>query len=249
MHKGKHIVCVVPARLHSSRFPKKVLKSLGGKPLLQWVYEGACACDLFDEIVFAVDALETQQLVESFGAVALMTSEQCLNGTERMIEVKKKYSIQGDIWVNWQGDEPLIKPPLILDLLQSIDVAQRDVWTLRKHITEIHELQDPNVVKVVVDHKDRALYFSRHAIPYSRNDASNMWYKHIGIYAFTTEALDTIAQLSPCPLETSEALEQLRFLYYGMQIAAHETLSTTIGIDLPEHLAWAEASLSSSALV
>lgn len=248
MYKSKRIICVVPARLHSTRFPKKVLKTLGGKPLLQWVYEAAMSCNLFDEIVFAVDALETKALVESFGGRAFMTSEACLNGTERMVEVKQKYAIQGDIWVNWQADEPFIERPLILDLLQSIDRA-RDIWTLRKKITEESEKQDPNVVKVVVDHEDRALYFSRYSIPYYRQQSELIKYKHLGIYAFTDKALDKIVQLEPCELELSESLEQLRFLYYGMAIYVHETLYKTMGIDLQEHLDLAELSIKSSTVL
>jgi 3-deoxy-manno-octulosonate cytidylyltransferase (CMP-KDO synthetase) len=243
MYKSKRIICVIPARLHSSRFPKKVLKSLGGKPLLQWVYEAARECELFDEIVFAVDARETQDLVESFGARALMTSEECLNGTVRMIEVKQRYQIRGDVWVNWQADEPFIQKPLILDLLQSID-SSSDVWTLRKKITEDQEIHDPSVVKVIVDHEDKALYFSRYSIPYAMKAVEFTRYKHLGIYAFTEEALDKIATLPPADLELSESLEQLRFLYHGMKITVHETHYQTMGIDLQEHLELAEASLT-----
>lgn len=243
MYKGKRIICVVPARLHSTRFPKKVLKTLGGKPLLQWVYEGALACHLFDEIIFAVDAIETKMLVESFGGRALMTSQECLNGTERVIELKNTYPIQGDVWVNWQGDEPFIEKPLILNLLQSIDKSESDIWTLRKKITDLSEIADPNVVKVVVDDRDKALYFSRYAIPYYREYSECVRYKHVGIYAFTTHALNIMRQLEPCELELSEGLEQLRFLYYGMKISVHETIYKTMGIDLQEHLDLAEASL------
>lgn len=245
MYKSKRIICVVPARLHSSRFPKKVLKTLGGKPLLQWVYDAAVRCHIFDEILFAVDAFETKELVENFGAKAVMTSEGCLNGTARMIEVKQRYSIKGDIWVNWQADEPFIEKPLILDLLQSIDTST-DIWTLRKKITENREMQDPNVVKVVVDHKDKALYFSRYPIPYYAKESELMRYKHLGIYAFTSKALDKISTLDVCDLELSESLEQLRFLYYGMAIAVHETIYKTMGIDLQEHLDLAEMSIKTS---
>ena len=248
MYKSKRIICVVPARLHASRFPKKVLKTLGGKPLLQWVYDAAIGCHIFDEIIFAVDALETKELVESFGGVALMTSERCLNGTARMIEVKQRYSIQGDIWVNWQADEPFIEKPLILDLLQSIDKPS-DVWTLRKKITENHEMQDPNVVKVIVDHKDKALYFSRYPIPYHIKASELTRYKHLGVYAFTDKALDKIETLEVCDLELNESLEQLRFLYYGMSIAVHETIYKTMGIDLQEHLDLAEMSIKTTTVL
>lgn len=245
MYKSKRIICVVPARLHSSRFPRKVLKTLGGKPLLQWVYDAAISCHIFDEILFAVDASETKELVESFGARALMTSESCLNGTARMIEVKQRYDVEGDIWVNWQGDEPFIEKPLILDLLQSIDKPV-DVWTLRKKITENYEMQDSSVVKVVVDHEDRALYFSRYPIPYYIKESELALYKHIGIYAFTDKALNKISTLEVCDLELSESLEQLRFLYYGMKVAVHETVYKTMGIDLQEHLDLAEIVVKNS---
>jgi 3-deoxy-manno-octulosonate cytidylyltransferase (CMP-KDO synthetase) len=242
MYKSKRVVCVVPARLHSTRFPKKVLASLGGKPLLQWVYEGAVSCGFFDDIIFAVDALETKALVESFGGKVLITSEACLNGTERLIEVKQRGDIQGDVWVNWQADEPFITKDLIKDLLQTID-EPGDLWTLRKKITEQQELEDPNVVKVVVNYKEEALYFSRYPLPYSRVEACAK-YKHLGIYAFTDTALQTISTLSQCELEKTESLEQLRWLYHGMKLRVHETLHQSLGIDLPEHLVLAEKLLT-----
>jgi len=248
VHKGKKIICVVPARLHSSRLPYKVLKTLGGKPLLQRVFEAASKCALFDEIVFAVDAEQTKTLVESFGARALMTSQTCPNGTMRMIEAKDLYGIQGDVWVNWQADEPFITKSLILDLLQSIHDMCSDIWTLRSVIHERAELEDPNVVKVVTGLGDRALYFSRFPIPYSRDNAPCTWYKHIGIYAFTTKALETIATLPSCELERIESLEQLRFLYHGMQVIAHTTSCKTLGIDLQEHLDLAETLVQSDLL-
>ncbi len=242
MYKLKRVVCVVPARLHSTRFPKKVLATLGGKPLLQWVYEGAVCCGFFDDIVFAVDALETKALIESLGGKVLITSEACLNGTERLIEVKQRSGIQADIWVNWQADEPFITKDLIKDLLQTID-EPGDLWTLRKKITDQKELEDPNVVKVVVNYKEEALYFSRYPLPYCRVEVSAK-YKHLGLYAFTDKALETISTLSHCQLETAESLEQLRWLYYGMKLRVHETLHQSLGIDLPEHLGLAEKLLT-----
>lgn len=239
---------MIPARLKSSRLPYKVLKTLGGKPLLQWVFEAACACEMFDEIVVAVDAVETKELVQSFGARVLMTSEGCLNGTERLIEVKHHHGVTGDIFVNWQADEPFIGKPIMLDLLQSIDQEDIDVWTLKSLIQDSKELEDPNVVKVVVDWKDSALYFSRYSIPYSRDNLLPTRYKHIGIYAYTGAALDLIAHLLPCELEKAESLEQLRFLYHGMKIKAHTTEHSTMGIDLQEHLDLAEAMLQAASI-
>jgi 3-deoxy-manno-octulosonate cytidylyltransferase (CMP-KDO synthetase) len=199
-------------------------------------------CGFFDAIVFAVDALETKDLVESFGGRALFTSDGCLNGTERLIEVKQRGDIHADVWVNWQADEPFITQDVIKDLLQTID-EPGDLWTLRTKITQQEELDDPNVVKVVVNHKEEALYFSRYSLPYSRAESSEK-YKHLGLYAFTDNALQTLSKLSSCELEKTESLEQLRWLYHGMKLRVHETLHQSLGIDLPEHLVLAEKLLS-----
>ena len=239
MYKNKKIACIIPARLGSSRFKEKVLKHLGKKPILQWIYESAKESKLFDHIIFAVDAKQTKELVESFGGKALMTSVSCLTGTDRLIEVKNTYNIEADVFVNWQADEPFIKKPLLLDLLQSIDTGA-DVWTLKKEIKDLSTLEDPAVVKVVTGSFDRALYFSRHSIPYVQNEVDLPIYKHLGIYAYTSDALDRIQSLEPCELEKAESLEQLRFLYHGLKITVHTTEHESLGIDLEEHLQLAE---------
>jgi len=228
---NKRVVCVIPARLGSTRFPKKMLAKLKGKPLVQWAYEGALRCPCFDEVVVAVDSEEVQQVVEGFGGRAIMTSVDCLNGTERLIELQKRQLVSGDVWVNWQGDEPFIQPKMIETLLQNCE--RGDVWTLK---IALDDPSNPNVVKVVCDGDDQALYFSRSPIPHN----GKKFYKHVGIYAYSDEALKKISTLSSCPIEEQEQLEQLRFLYNGLSIRVHETQEEIIGIDTPEQLRVAE---------
>ena len=239
------IVCVIPARLASSRFPKKVLAMLGEKPMLQWVWEAASSVSLFDDVAFAIDDCETARLIDSFEGKHFMTSPDCPSGTDRLIELHTEGKIQGDIWVNWQGDEPFIHQEMIENLLQTTDETY-DIWSLRKEIEREEDIEDPNVVKVVTDSQDRALYFSRSPIPYDRDGLENVtYYKHVGIYAYTTHALKQISTLSPSLLEQSEGLEQLRFLENGMNIQVHETSHETLGIDIPDDLARAMDRISS----
>jgi 3-deoxy-manno-octulosonate cytidylyltransferase (CMP-KDO synthetase) len=238
------ITCVIPARLQSSRFPRKILADLSGKPLLQWVWEAACRTGYFNKIIIAVDSEETAEVVRGFGGSAEMTPLSCVCGTERLTELVQAGRIEGDIFVNWQGDEPFIDSVMIGDLLQTCRQRDSDIWTLKKKITESSQVLSPHIVKVVTDAQHHALYFSRSPIPYYRDhrpESEKVFYKHIGIYAYTREALLTIARLFLCSIEEAEQLEQLRFLYNGLRICVHETQKEVIGIDLPEHLAAAQA--------
>lgn len=242
------IVCVIPARLASSRFPKKVLAMLGEKPMLQWVWEAASGVDLFDDVAFAIDDSETARLIDSFEGKHFMTSPDCPSGTDRLIELQSEGKMQGDIWVNWQGDEPFIHREMIENLLQTTDETY-DIWSLRKEIEREEDIEDPNVVKVVTDPQDRALYFSRSPIPYDRDGLEDVtYYKHVGIYAYTADALKQISTLSPSLLERAEGLEQLRFLENGMNIQVHETAHESLGIDIPEDLARAMDRISSQVI-
>lgn len=244
MYQGLKIACVIPARLNSTRFPRKMLEYLGGRPLLQWVWDAAKKVSLFDSVTFATDSEEIADLIQGFGGSYQMTSPLCQSGTDRLVELEKRGVIDGDIWVNWQGDEPFIEPEMIFELLKRCDFPEIDVWTLKKKIESIEEAHDPSCVKVVVDQFDRALYFSRALIPYPRNHGGD-YYRHIGIYAFTKDALQKIDNLPICALEESEKLEQLRFLYGGMKIQVNETNKEVFGIDLPEHLVKAHVIISS----
>jgi 3-deoxy-manno-octulosonate cytidylyltransferase (CMP-KDO synthetase) len=237
------IACMIPARLQSSRFPKKMLSFLHGKPLLQWVWEAALATERFDEVVIAVDAEETADLVKSFGGKCAMTSPDCINGTERAVELIQTERLDADIVINWQGDEPLVHKAMIDDLMQSIEEKESHIWTLKKKIMDQKQVNSTQFTKVVTDHQNHALLFSRSPIPCYRDtqsDDEKVYYKHIGIYAFTKEALLKIAKIPPCSIELFEQLEMLRFLYYGLKIKVHETVYEVQGIDLPEHLALAE---------
>lgn len=237
------IACIIPARLQSTRFPRKMLATLCNKPLLQWVWESACKVSLFDEVAFAVDSEEIAELVRSFGGKCFLTSETCANGTERLIELQERNLVQADIWVNWQGDEPFINEQMIRDLLQSCE-EESDVWTLKKKIVNPAEISSPQFAKVVCDGQGCALYFSRSPIPYCRDTTEKTYYKHVGLYAFTAESLKKISKLEPCALEVAEQLEQLRFLHHGLRVRVHETQYEVIGIDLPEHLTLAEQRLA-----
>lgn len=246
---SKKIICIIPARLQSTRFPRKMLISLKGKPLLQWVWEAANRVSLFDEVAFAIDSPEIAALIDSFGGRFFMTSEACLSGTERLVELYAKGALTGDVWVNWQGDEPFIDEGMIRDLLQTCASEPSDVWSLCKKIEKMEELHTPHVAKVVRDAQGFALYFSRSAIPHYRDplpEEQKKYYKHVGLYAFTPEALHAISTLPLCVLEEAEQLEQLRFLCNGLRIRLHETQRDVFGIDLPEHLAKAEARLTFS---
>jgi 3-deoxy-manno-octulosonate cytidylyltransferase (CMP-KDO synthetase) len=243
----KKIACVIPARLKSTRFPKKMLSMLGDKPLLQWVWESARSVPLFDEVAFAIDSEEIASMIQSFGGKYFMTAESCACGTDRLVELLKDNRIDADIWVNWQGDEPFIHEQMIFDLLQSCEVEESDVWTLKKKIINIEEVTSPQFAKVVCDQRGFALYFSRSPIPFYRDikeESEKEFFKHVGLYAFTREALHKIASLTPCQTEMAEQLEQLRFLYHHLKVRVHETQHEVFGIDLPEHLAKAEVHIT-----
>ena len=246
---NKKVVCVIPARLKSTRFPRKMLAKLKNKPLLQWVWEKACSVSLFDEVVFAIDAQETADLIGQFSDNYYMTSESCPSGTDRLVELWRRKLISADIWVNWQGDEPFITEQMIDDLLQSCAEDGSDLWTLKKRIVNLEEALNPHIAKVVCDHEGYALYFSRSQIPFYRDpieEGEKIFYKHVGLYAYSEGALNKISHLDPCQIEKAEQLEQLRFLYHNLKIRVHETEREVFGIDLPEHLAKAEAYLDQS---
>ena len=245
---NKKITCVIPARLKSSRFPKKILALLAGKSLMQWVWEAANKTELFHNILFAIDSKETANVINRFGGKYVMTSEKCTTGTDRLIELVSIKNIKSDIFVCWQCDEPFITKKMILQLLQSCSYDNADVWTLKKQISICEELTSPNVVKVVCNTENFALYFSRSPVPHYNFDKiskksylpEGSHFKHIGIYAYTANALKKIASMQRCLLEKIESLEQLRFLYNGLTIKVHETDQAVLGIDTPEDLKMAE---------
>ena len=247
MKKNKKIVCIIPARLASTRFPRKMLTTLQGRPLLSWVWDAAQATGIFDEVVFAVDTEEIAAVVKSFGGKFLMTSIDCQAGTDRLVELAVHGKIEADIWVNWQADEPFIVKPMIESLLQSIDNEVEESWTLKKLIQNPREIFAPNISKVVCNKDGFAMYFSRAPIPFFRDESNpevlvtkKAYYKHVGLYAYRTSALNKIALMRSSILEDAEKLEMLRFLDHNLKIRVHETEYEVMGIDTPEDLAKAE---------
>ncbi len=247
----KKIVCIIPARLQATRYPKKLLASLHGHSILEWVWNAARKVSIFDDVFFAVDDKELSDEIDSFGGKWLMTSKECSVGSDRLVEIMKRGDIGADIWVNWQGDEPFIEQKMIEQLLQSIYQSDADIWTLKKQITSAEELSSLKFAKVVCDAFGYALYFSRSMIPCLRDEQNNneiikskAHYKHVGLYAFTTKALEKIAKEAYCDIEEFEKLEMLRWLYYGLRIKVHQTDQEVIGIDTADDLVRAHSFVS-----
>lgn len=236
------ILGVIPARYASTRFPGKPLVEIQGKTMIQRVYEQASQCGRLQELVVATDDARIFSHVQDFGGKALMTSSEHPSGTDRCAELALKRPDATHI-VNIQGDEPFILPQqidlLVNTLLESPDV---EIATLAKNIEEAHALFDPNCVKVAFNAQGKAIYFSRHPIPYLRGlDPANWidaftYFKHIGLYGFKRETLLALAQLKPTPLERAESLEQLRWLEHGYSIHVGITSWETQGIDTPADL-------------
>ncbi len=226
------IVCIIPARLDSNRFPRKIFAKLSGKTLLENVIESAKKVTLFDRVIVAGCSQEVVDVAFAHGVEGVLTDPMIPNGTIRIISAIEKLAIKGDIFVNWQADEPFITEELIETLLQVNDHS--DAFTLKKKIDK-ESASDPNIVKVVTDLSGKALYFSRAPIPYQRGKEAD-YYKHIGLYAFTSRALDIIKTLKQAPLEECEVLEQLRWLEHGMNIQVSCSQLDVMGIDTQEDL-------------
>jgi 3-deoxy-manno-octulosonate cytidylyltransferase (CMP-KDO synthetase) len=230
------VVAVIPARLASTRLSRKVLRPIAGVPMLGWVYRAAKACPQLDEVLIATDSGEVAAYADSEGWPSVMTSPDLPSGTDRVHAVSGL--VDADIYVNIQGDEPLIRREHIDALLRPFALAAAEVTTLSTPCTPA-EVDDPNAVKVVTASDGRALYFSRASIPYNRGIA-NPPRKHLGLYAYRKAALARFASLPPSPLEMTERLEQLRLLENGINIYVEHTTFTTIGVDTEADLLAAE---------
>ncbi len=250
-------VAIIPARWHSTRFKGKVLADINGKPMVQHVWERVSRAHSIDEIIVAVDKEKVFKAVESFGGKAVYTSKEQPSGTDRLAEVVN--FIEADVIVNVQADEPLIHPLMIDELAQVYEYEKNiQMATLIKRIHKKDDVTDRNVVKVVVDRKGYALYFSRSPIPYivkvpsdematepeAEVDISGRYFKHIGLYSYTKDFLFTYTNLPKSALETDESLEQLRVLEHGYKIKTIETRFETIGVDTPGDLERVKALLS-----
>ena len=231
------VVAVIPARLASTRLPRKMLREIAGQPLLGWVYQGVRRCSSLDEVVVATDSDEILQFCRQRGWVARMTSQAHRSGTERVQEISSL--IPADVYLNVQGDEPLTRPEHIDGLLKVMRGPSVQVGTLKTPAAEI-DLNNPSAVKVVTDASGRALYFSRASIPFDRDGSQPQYYKHLGIYGYRKDALDKFVRWPESSLERVERLEQLRFLENGVPIFVAETPFDTVGVDTEEDLQRAE---------
>ncbi len=231
---------IIPARYASTRFPGKPLQDLGGKSMIQRVVEAAKASNPTLGVAVATDDVRIAEHIRPFCDV-VMTDANHPSGTDRCAEALEALGWDCDVVVNLQGDEPFIKSEQVDLLLSAFDNPNTEIATLKIGIGEPEEIQNPNVVKVVCDVNDQALYFSRSPIPFNRNTSSPtdgiQYYRHIGMYAFRTAALRTVAKLSPSKLEQTEMLEQLRWLENGMGIGVKETTWASPAIDTPEDVA------------
>ena len=233
-----NVIGVIPARYSSTRFEGKVLANILGKPMLQHVWELAKEALLLDDLIIACDDERVLNVAKEFGAKVIFTAKAHTCGTDRIAEVVNPIDVK--IIINIQGDEPLIHPVMIDSIAQTLlDDSSISMATLMKKIEKPKELDDPNVVKVVVDKNNFALYFSRAAIPYQAKNSqvkSPVYYKHIGLYGYTKDFLFTYKNLPVSNLEGIECLEQLRVLEEGLKIKVVETKYETIGVDTPEDL-------------
>ena len=238
---------IIPARYASTRFPGKPLAILGGKPVIQRVYEQAVS--VLGEACVATDDQRIFDTVEAFGGQVVMTRTDHKSGTDRIEEAARKMNTTADVIINVQGDEPFIQPSQIETLCRLFDAPETQIGTLGKRFESLEAAENPNSPKIVCDTRGFALYFSRSVIPFIRGRERSEWFahypflKHLGIYAYRREVLTEITKLPQSPLEIAESLEQLRWLQNGYRIRVGETDVETVGIDTPEDLQRAEAFL------
>jgi len=225
------VIAVIPARLASTRVPRKMLREIAGVPLLAWVYRGVRQCSSLDQVIVATDSDEILRFCQHQGFAARMTLAVHRSGTERVHEIST--AVSADVYLNVQGDEPLTRPEHIESLIAVMQGAGVQVGTLKTPSAEI-DVNNPSAVKVVTDATGRALYFSRTTIPYDRDGVRPQYYKHLGFYGYRKDALDKFVRWPESPLERSERLEQLRFLENGVSIYVAETPFDTVGVDTEE---------------
>jgi 3-deoxy-manno-octulosonate cytidylyltransferase (CMP-KDO synthetase) len=235
------VLGVVPARFGSSRFPGKPLIDLKGKSMIQRVYEGAKKSKLISDLIVATDDIRILKEVERFGGKAEMTLETHPSGTDRCAEVISRNS-DFDLVINIQGDEPLVDARQLDSLIYGFSDSSVQIATLATENISTEDLHNPNRIKVVVDHLNNALYFSRSAIPNAQNFSGDSFevfpfLRHIGLYAYRSDILRQITKLKPSALEKIESLEQLRWMYYGYKIKVIQTDIETPNVDVPSDVA------------
>lgn len=237
-------MAIIPARYASTRYPGKPLAILGGKTVIQRVYEQVKS--VLDDVYVATDDDRIYNTVTDFGGKAVMTRADHKSGTDRIEEAAEKIGLDADVIINVQGDEPFIQPSQIKTLMQLFDAPETQIGTLGKPFESIDAVENPNSPKIVTDNRGFALYFSRSVIPYIRGKERDSWFgdypflKHLGIYAYRREVLAEVTKLPMSSLEKAESLEQLRWLQNGYRIRVGLTDIETVGIDTPEDLTRAE---------
>ncbi|MFA5101079.1 MAG: 3-deoxy-manno-octulosonate cytidylyltransferase [Candidatus Omnitrophota bacterium] len=234
----RDVIGVIPARYSSTRFEGKVLADIGGKPMIQLVWEQAKQALLLDDLIVACDDERVAAVAKEFGANVVMTAKQHVCGTDRIAEVVNP--LECKVVINIQGDEPLLHPTMIDNVARVLlDGQEVSMATIIKRIDDPAVIADPHVVKVVVDKNGFAMYFSRAPIPFLAHSSevkAPVYYKHIGLYGYTKDFLFTFKNLKPSHLEKTEKLEQLRVLEEGYKIKTIETKYETIGVDTAEDL-------------
>ena len=238
----------IPARIASSRLPGKMLKLLGGKPVIQHVIERALQVRNCSQVYVVTDSVEIVGLAETLGIQGLMTSPNCHSGTDRIVSVLNE--ISGDWIFNIQGDEPFIDPRWVESLIDKASSIEAPMLTGVYRLKQLEDVLNPNIVKAVLDNKGQAIYFSRSPIPFVRGVESEQWmhettfWGHLGIYGYRRDLLERYYQLFQTYLEKAESLEQLRFLANGFQIATLEAPGRSVAIDTQEDLEKSEALIS-----
>lgn len=233
-------IAVIPARLASTRLPRKMLSDIAGQPLVGRVYNAVRACSLLADVIIATDSDEIMNVCQQNGWKAQMTSSSHRSGTERVHEVSN--SVATDVYLNVQGDEPLTRPEQITSLLDVMKDPNVQVGTLKTPAAAL-DVNAPSAVKVVTDTEGKALYFSRATIPFDRDGTRPRYFKHLGFYGYRKRALDQFVKWPESSLERAERLEQLRFLENGIPIYVGETPYDSIGVDTEEDLRRVEAIL------
>ncbi len=238
---GVKAIAIIPARIASTRLPRKILREIDGRTMLDRVYNAAKAAPMLADVIVATDSQEILDVCRQHGWNARMTSDQHRSGTDRVHEVAQ--TIDADVYVNVQGDEPLARPEHLTALLGLMERDSVQVGTLKTPCMK-EDVANPNAVKVVTDQSGRALYFSRSTIPFDRNARGGVaYFKHLGFYAYRRHVLDQFCRWPESSLERSERLEQLRFLENGTDIYVAETPYDTIGVDTEADLQRVEAIL------
>ena len=226
-------IAVIPARLASTRLPRKLLRDIGGKPLIGVVYEAVRSSPLLVDVIVATDSGQIMDVCRRHGWKAQMTASTHKSGTERVHEISCRES--AEVYINVQGDEPMVRTEQLASLLGVMENPEARVGTLMTRAAEV-DISNPSAVKVVTDSSGRALYFSRATIPFDRDGTNPKYFKHLGLYGYRKPALDRFVTLPESSLEKSERLEQLRFLENGIPIHCAETPYDSIGVDTEEDL-------------